>query len=627
VIVHINRIWMFCVLSAVLAASSSLCAQNESESPPPSPPPSPAETATATPPVPRAFDSPRSTIRSFLDAISDDPADFGAATATMDLTGIPDGAANKLAAQLLGVVNRVERIHEFSYPAASQIVDEATWRLFPRDSRGSAETMRRHERLASLLPPGDAITLERIDDGRWLFSSETVGVIESMYEVLEREPTLNRWLPDEKTLTVSFLLESLLPPWAGNKFILLEVWQWIGLLVLIFAGIVLDFSLRMILRRVCRRAIRRRGGTAQPETLRRTVRPFGLAAMALLWLYCIRVLGLDIVVLSVLMPAVQFFVMLAGVWAMYRVTDLVGEVFASRAERTDTKFDDLLVPLVRKTIKVFITVFGFIYIADSLNVSIVPLLTGLGIGGVGFEHLFGSVTVIADRPFHVGDWVVIGDVEGTVEEVGFRSTKVRTFYNSQVSIPNGNLVRAVVDNYGKRKYRRWTTHLNITYDTPPDKIEAFCEGLREIIRLHPYTRKDYYQVWLHKFGPHSLDVLLYMFFQTPDWNTELRERHRLMMDILRLADRLGVAMAFPTQTLHLHQEPEGSTHEAAAPPDVDEERRARAIGRRAVRALVANADWRHEKPPPYEFDYAEPLASPEDVETQIDRTSDGSAGE
>ena len=111
-------------------------------------------------------------------------------------------------------------------------------------------------------------------------------------------------------------------------------------------------------------------------------------------------------------------------------------------------------------------------------------------------------------------------------------------------------MRAVVDNYGRRKYRRWSTHLNIAYHTTPEQIDAFCEGIREIIRLHPYTRKDYYQVWMHKFGPHSLDILLYVFFETPDWNTELRERHRLSLDIMRLADRLNVEFAFPTQTIH-----------------------------------------------------------------------------
>jgi MscS family membrane protein len=91
--------------------------------------------------------------------------------------------------------------------------------------------------------------------------------------------------------------------------------------------------------------------------------------------------------------------------------------------------------------------------------------------------------------------------------------------------------------------------LSMVYSTPPERIDAFCEGIRELIRLHPYTRKDYYHVYLNQFAASSLDVLLYCFLETPDWSTELRERHRLFIDILRLAHKLGVEFAFPTQTV------------------------------------------------------------------------------
>ena len=93
------------------------------------------------------------------------------------------------------------------------------------------------------------------------------------------------------------------------------------------------------------------------------------------------------------------------------------------------------------------------------------------------------------------------------------------------------------------------------YSTPPEKIDAFCEGIRELIRLHPYTRKDYYHVYFNQFGASSLDILLYVFFEVPDWGTELRERHRLFVDIVRLADRLGVEFAFPTRTVWLQRSP------------------------------------------------------------------------
>jgi len=161
--------------------------------------------------------------------------------------------------------------------------------------------------------------------------------------------------------------------------------------------------------------------------------------------------------------------------------------------------------------------------------------------------------VLLDKPFHVGDWVKIGDLEGTVEEVGFRSTRIRTFYNSLITMPNATLIATAVDNLGARTYRRWSTMLSLTYDTPPEKIEAFCEGIRELVRRHPDMRKDYFHVYANEYGAASLNVLLYVFFQTPGWPEELKARHQLFLQILRLAREVGVEFAFPTQTLHVHR--------------------------------------------------------------------------
>ena len=246
----------------------------------------------------------------------------------------------------------------------------------------------------------------------------------------------------------------------------------------------------------------------------------------------------------------------------------------------------------------------------------------MGSGGLAFafaakdtvENFFGSIAVIADRPFEVGDWVVIDDTEGTVESLGLRSTRIRTFYNSQITVPNAELVRARVDNYGRRNIRRYKTMLNLAYNTPPARIEAFCEGVRELIRQHPYTHKESYHVWLNQFGAHSLDVLVYMFFQTPDWATELRERHRLMLDVLRLGDRLGVEFAYPTQTLHLRRA--GQDVAAASPVDehADEESQSRQAGRLLAAEMVSDISVHERNAEPVRFEAPPPpmLSAPDE---------------
>ncbi len=231
-------------------------------------------------------------------------------------------------------------------------------------------------------------------------------------------------------------------------------------------------------------------------------------AMAFLWWIGINLLGLPEGAMLVLLVAVKFLAGVSMVWAAYRLVDLASIHLLERARRSKNKLDDALVPLIPKTFKIFVTVVGVIFVADNRNIDISSLLAGLGLGGLAFalaakdmvQNLFGSITVLMDQTFLVGDWVVIGDVEGTVERIGFRSTRIRTFYNSVVGVPNSQLITASVDNMGRRRYRRMSTKLGLTYDTPPERIEAFCEGVRELVLRHPYMRKDYVHIDLTCIG-------------------------------------------------------------------------------------------------------------------------------
>jgi len=277
------------------------------------------------------------------------------------------------------------------------------------------------------------------------------------------------------------------------------------------------------------------------------------------------------------------------------------------SEKTESKLDDQLVPLVRKALRVFLVVVFALFVAQNVfGFDITGWLAGLGIAGLAIslaaqdsiKNLFGSITVLFDKPFTVGDWIVTEGLEGTVEEVGFRSTRIRTFYNSLITLPNANLINASVDNYGQRQYRRWKTHIGVQYDTTPDQLVAFTEGIRELVRSHPYTRKDYFQVWCHEFADSSLNILLYIFHEVPDWSTELRERERMFIDIVRLADKLGVSFAFPTQTVHLYKEehkPHEIQHEA---PQSMTDRRSMIDGIRAAQELIKDQPWQTQTPGP-----------------------------
>jgi MscS family membrane protein len=301
---------------------------------------------------------------------------------------------------------------------------------------------------------------------------------------------------------------------------------------------------------------------------------------------------------------VKLLVSISAVWSAFRLVDIVYVLLMRKALKTSNRFDDLLVPMISKSLKVFVVVMGVIFSADNLNIDVTSLLAGLGLGGLAFAlaakdllgNFFGSLTVLLDRPFQIGDWVVIGDVEGSVEEVGFRSTRIRTFYNSLITLPNAILTNTKIDNMGARRYRRMKSMLGLTYDTPHEKIDAFCEGIRALIRLHPYMRKDYYQVYFNQYNAASLDILVYVFWETPDWNMELRERHRFLLDILRLAKQIGVEFAYPTQTLHIKQD-QGTTEPLAGQfnPAMTEAD-AFAIGRKEAESIVEGTIGLNAKP-------------------------------
>ena len=216
-----------------------------------------------------------------------------------------------------------------------------------------------------------------------------------------------------------------------------------------------------------------------------------------------------------------------------------------------------LLPYSKKIFKTLLAVIAVLMLLQNSGFNVTSLLAGLGIGGIAIalaaketlSNFFGGFTVIVDKPFSVGDWIVCNEMEGTVEDIGFRSTKVKTFYDSLLTIPNSVISESIIDNLGKRKARRIRTTLDITYNTPPEKIEAFVEGIKNILKSNAYTRKDYYQCYFSAYGSHSLQILLNFFLKVTDWDSELLQKQNIFLEILRLAQELEIDFAFPTQTL------------------------------------------------------------------------------
>lgn len=222
-----------------------------------------------------------------------------------------------------------------------------------------------------------------------------------------------------------------------------------------------------------------------------------------------------------------------------------------------------ILPFFKTLLKAIAFVISALVLLENLDVNVTALLAGLSIGGLAFalaaqdtlKNLFGSVVIFIDQPFRVGDWIMADGIDGAVEEIGVRSTRIRTFYDSVLNVPNGKLTDMTIDNLGLRIYRRYRVTLGVTYDTPPTLLKAFMEGIREAILHHPTTRKDFFAVCFLDYNDSSLGILLNVFFAVPDVLSEWEAREVLNLEILELAEVLGVRFAFPTQTLHIEEMP------------------------------------------------------------------------
>lgn len=425
---------------------------------------------------------------------------------------------------------------------------------------------------------------------RWLFTNTTLQHLEAMQAWLQAHPEKQAQTSTELQQPLYLELIGRIPEDYKVTWLGLKLWQWLGILGFVVLGVLLDALFNKLSSWIMRYFIKRSHRTAYRKLSDDMLRPFGLMVMALVWWLGVENLFLPEWALLILMVAVKFLVSISSVWAAYRLVDLASAWFAHKASLTANKFDDALVPLARRSIKIFVTVIGLLFIANSLQINITGLLAGLGLGGLALalaakdlaQNLFGTITILMERTFSVGDWVVINDIEGTVEDISFRSTRIRTFYDSVITLPNSNLITTPVDNYGERRFRRLSTKLGLAYETPADKVEAFCEGVREIVRLHKHMRHDYFHVYFNGYADSALEILVYVFWQTPDWQTELQERHRFLLDILRLARELDVDFAYPTQTIYW-QDMQGKTPSA---PETMAPEATRQLAQQAARQVV-----------------------------------------
>ena len=475
----------------------------------------------------KSIQNPRALVAFFLESTY--KRNYDDALLTMDLSKLPTDVQDTEKYMLVYHLEQIIiRLKQFSLKKIPEQCDKDRYYLWPEKEF-------------------EAIVLVKQSDGAWKFASATVANIEKNYKLLENRPPVfvqKGWMKN--------LPEGVFQTFGGMMYI-----QWIiligffiiGYLVYLIAPFLMVYLILMPLRFV-------KLGENYIELLKRALSPLAGLAMLYIWyrgLVCVHVAP------NVIQWATWIIHPLGIVLAMVsliRLCDVFAEWLRRRFVRSSNKTGNVLVELANRCLKCLAFFIGVIAIAQVFGFSALGIISGMGIGGIAvalaaqqtIANFFGSLTILLDRPFTIGDWVVVDGVEGSVETIGLRSTRIRTFYNSLIVIPNSSLATSTIDNMGKRLYRRFKTFIGVEYDTPVELMEAFCGGIRTLIESYPNTRKDDIRVCVNEFADSSINILLVCFFIAHSAEEENASRQELILDIIRLAKRLGVNFAFPSVT-------------------------------------------------------------------------------
>jgi MscS family membrane protein len=216
-------------------------------------------------------------------------------------------------------------------------------------------------------------------------------------------------------------------------------------------------------------------------------------------------------------------------------------------------------PLIKKALAALVIVFGVLMGIKSLGVDVGAVLTGLGIGGLAFAfaaqdtiaNLFGSFVVVLDHPFKVGDYIRLGSNEGTVEDIGLRSTRLRSSARTQIVLPNKTVAAEPIINFTRMPQRRVDQTIGLTYNTTPEQMETVLTDIRRILQDDPGVHQEFVAVNFAEYNASSLDIQIIYFTADPDFKKHLDIRERINLKIMRAVAARELSFAFPTQTLHV----------------------------------------------------------------------------
>lgn len=476
--------------------------------------------------------TPRGAVRGFIAAAGRNDA----AVARQYLnTTLGESEAERLARELFAVLDA--RLP----PRLAQVSDA-------REGSRANPLAPNEEQIGTIASPfGEVpVKMERVDHGTgpiWLFSAATLDAVPTLYADVLTERS-SEWIP-------RVLRERRM---AGVRLI-----EWLTLLVglplLYFATVLLNRALSPI---AASALVRRLGATDRPA---RNALPIParllLIAVGVRWIAA--VLPLSLLVRQVLSSAASLLVIATLAWLAILVNGEAEEMLVRRVPRANYAAAVALLRVARRVVDVLVLFLALLATLRRLGIDATPVLAGLGVGGIALalaaqktlENIIAGASLIFDQAVRVGDFLRVGNVEGTVDRIGLRSTRIRTLDRSIVSVPNGQIANMSLETLSARDKFWFHPIVPLRYETTPDQLRAVIDGLRENLYRHPSVDYGSVRVRFLRLGPFALEIEVFAYLLARDWPHFLELQEQLLFSVTEIVTAAGTAIALPSQTMYV----------------------------------------------------------------------------
>lgn len=485
----------------------------------------------------RQLASPRDTLRAFFDGMRRwDSGGRAEALSTLDLTGIPDvlkAEQGAISAQyLIRTIDRAGGLLLQSVPNSGI----------------------RQQPIVYFEHPAGRIVIEPVgtgDDVRWQFSPDTVHNAHRLYAAVQALPPLHtlhpNLIPNSATLAIRKMVETyapaLLKDVASNGRV--EYWQLLATLATLAAMV----AIALMMRRVTAWLVSHRAFSTYVQHPKRLALTIAVIPAFLLGTQVIPLLGLPASTRQYTLPVMGSLVVVVVTYAIWQLIDIIALVLDEMAQKTRTEIDNIMVTFVAGLARLAIVAVAGMLLGKLWSLPTSGILAGLGIGGLAvafasketLANIFGAGILLGDRPFRKGDRIKAGDVNGWVEAVGLRSTRIRTLDDSLVIIPNGKLADSTIDNLGMRRRRSFTGKITVTAGSTPEKLQSFTQAILARIAEDPLF-DPYAEVNIAGITAAGVDIEMFAFLNTLDGAEFRAAAHRLYLDIMKLAEAQGLTL-------------------------------------------------------------------------------------